>query len=1302
MSIQKTSLMKGPFRSSFERLQWPSPISILPWLSAIFLCLSTPLFAQPPQSIGRCGFDVVHRRMLSEDPRYRKNVEETEKFIQEYIKTHPIEKPAVQSTGGKPGQTAAKSQAPLYTIPIVVHVVHTGGAVGSIYNPSDATIQAAVNSLNQFYNGTGMRGAGDMQIQFALASRNNSCMSGTNGIVRYDASGNSSYVSHGVRLSGENGITDATLKGLSLWDTRNYYNIWVVNRIDGQDGTTPGVAFTGGYAYFPGVDYSLDGTVMLSTQMLAGLKTLPHEIGHAFNLDHPFSDAAPSICPTNTDCATQGDRVCDTDPIVMPPDYYTCRTGTNPCTSTPYNDNTESNVMNYTNCYDLFTAGQKARVLASAANGLRLCLTQGYGLSPSYPLSGFSLPVGSTLPSTNAVGLSAPYIGIGKVSLNGMEFSSSFPRQDNVSSGSFDRSGVCHQLIRLDAGSTYTLNLTALGSNLLQAKAWIDYNGDGTFSNADEALGYVREGSGTTSGQATFTFSIPNSTSFRRTLRLRVSMDVSDFYGVDPLSSPTQQLIYGQAEDYPVYITPPTVTWTGGAGTSSWTTAANWSPAMVPPADCDIIIPDASIDPVLDANRTCYNVTVQNGAVLTTGLFDLTVKGTLDNSGSIVSTSIGDLIMAGTEAQSIMGNGSISSLRINNTSGVSIASGANRQTVTETLSPDNGTLTTNGNLTLASTSTTTARVVRILNGSISGNVTVQRYLPAGRKWRLLTAPVIGGSANSVFHNWQNNDAVTGSTGTEIWGPNGDTDPGSSNSGLTRLAGGQHSMLKYVSSAWTPVENTNNEPLFDATTNKAFALFATGPYANGTATLTTGSAATTLSASGTLVQGAHTKNLGTLLAGQYVLVGNPYASPVLPNSITRSNLNSSFWMWDARVLGDNNVGRYVSYSTVTGSYSITDPASGYQNNGIPIQSGQAFFVQAAGAGSASLAFQEDHKTSTTTSLMFGNSEPSKPFESMRVSLIKDMNGTDVCIDGALTYFREDCNPGIDKDDGSKMMNSSENLWLRRLGSNLTFDFRPTVRTSDTIRIMLGGMKQQDYRLKLEGSDFSDSHTLTVRLTDRHLNRSLLLDPAGSSEYPFTVDGDPASSGDRFFITLARPSSHVQMLNIDAKRKGLEVGIDWSASNDLTVRRYVIEKSADGSRFVSMAELPSRNTASGAYSIMDDSPLPGSNHYRVKAEHDDGSIKYSDLASVEFDGGGKGLTVYPNPVKDRMRVWIGQVLGDRCDARILSVTGGEMWRQVGLPTREQRLEVNTSRLPAGTYLLEVLETSGRRRTVRFVKE
>ena len=37
---------------------------------------------------------------------------------------------------------------------------------------------------------------------------------------------------------------------------------------------------------------TLDGTIMLATQMNTNRKTLAHEIGHAFSLYHPFQGAS--------------------------------------------------------------------------------------------------------------------------------------------------------------------------------------------------------------------------------------------------------------------------------------------------------------------------------------------------------------------------------------------------------------------------------------------------------------------------------------------------------------------------------------------------------------------------------------------------------------------------------------------------------------------------------------------------------------------------------------------------------------------------------------------------------------------------------------------------------------------------------------------------------------------------------------------------------------------------------------------------------------------------------------------------
>ena len=293
-----------------------------------------------------CGFDHMHNVLLNSNADYRQRTEDFNNFMKSY--------------------NAPKSGA-TYVVPVVVHVMHKGEAVGTGSNISEVDINQGILQLNErFRKIPGSLGDGngvDVDIEFALAVRdpNGNC---TNGIVRVDMTGNSTYMNFGVRAQTSNGITDAALKATSRWNTLEYYNIYLVSEIDDNE---CGFGIQG-YAYFASAHgQSYDGMVQLGCKFAqSGNTTLTHELGHAMNLYHTFEgDNNGNSCPSNTSCSSQGDRCCDTPPHIR--SASNCVTGTNSCDGGSSKELFIHNYMDYSSdaCQSEFTANQKTRANAA-------------------------------------------------------------------------------------------------------------------------------------------------------------------------------------------------------------------------------------------------------------------------------------------------------------------------------------------------------------------------------------------------------------------------------------------------------------------------------------------------------------------------------------------------------------------------------------------------------------------------------------------------------------------------------------------------------------------------------------------------------------------------------------------------------------------------------------------------------------------------------------------------------------------------------------------------------------------------
>lgn len=258
-------------------------------------------------------------------------------------------------------QRPEESTETIYTLPIVVHILHTGQEVGKGNNLPNELIIGQIKTLNNdFRKKEGTLGYNthplgtDTKIEFKLAETNPEG-NPTNGINRVNIN-DLEY-----ETDNESWLFD-NLPYYGYWNVQDYINIWVLpfepNIILGQSSVPQ--------ADLPGLEnVNTTGTTGIvittphfGTSDLAGGsnlgRSLTHEMGHFLGLEHLWGKKE------NTHCM-EFDDYCQDTPFVSR------RTGNcNKTSVTSCNGETAltQNYMDYTNdsCMNMFTKDQVTRM----------------------------------------------------------------------------------------------------------------------------------------------------------------------------------------------------------------------------------------------------------------------------------------------------------------------------------------------------------------------------------------------------------------------------------------------------------------------------------------------------------------------------------------------------------------------------------------------------------------------------------------------------------------------------------------------------------------------------------------------------------------------------------------------------------------------------------------------------------------------------------------------------------------------------------------------------------------------------
>lgn len=317
-----------------------------------------------------CFTDEVYHETIKQHPEVLQKEKELEDFTRDFISNNHPEYRSANSV--------------VYIIPLVFHVIHEYGPE----NISDDQIKDAVRILNRDYRKLNadtaniipdfVSLAADIEVEFRLATidPNGHCTNGIDRIV--------SYRTH---------IGDDNAK-FNPWPRNKYLNIWTVGTFGGSH---TGAA---AYAYLPGSvpNANVDGVIALSdyvgsigTSSVTNSRTLTHEIGHCFNLQHPWGN-------TNQPGVACGDDQVGDTPLTKGWDH--CPSSNFDICTAGINENFQ-NYMDYSYCDCMFTLGQKARMIAAlnsstasrnnlwTASNLTATGTDGSATIPCAPVADF-------------------------------------------------------------------------------------------------------------------------------------------------------------------------------------------------------------------------------------------------------------------------------------------------------------------------------------------------------------------------------------------------------------------------------------------------------------------------------------------------------------------------------------------------------------------------------------------------------------------------------------------------------------------------------------------------------------------------------------------------------------------------------------------------------------------------------------------------------------------------------------------------------------------------------------------------
>ena len=522
-----------------------------------------------------------------------------------------------------------------------------------------------------------------------------------------------------------------------------------------------------------------------------------------------------------------------------------------------------------------------------------------------------------------------------------------------------------------------------------------------------------------------------------------------------------------------------------------------------------ITAPTADLDATVLANYTATgnlsvrSLNLDNGKTFNMQSNTLNLGYKLNRNSATLNLSNATLVLAGNSSATQNQTLSIGATTVANLSftGSGTKLFNDLINVTGTVS-QGGTAILNANekLVLKSSLSGTARIGSIAASTITGNVNIEQYIPAGKRaFRFIANPLsIALPASQIRDDIYITGPGTGATvlGTDNSNNFDHTTTGNPSAFLYNTANGNSSTT--VDPGWTAIANGNTSTIPVGGAMRVLVRGDRSSTGRLDGTVTTANEVN-LDFVGPINDGnAPALNLSKSTNSSFNFVGNPLNSNINSNSITANvALTSGIWVWN-QALG------------IRGAY-----VAGVRSNNYVIPARSGFFLRvddavAVGTNVGAVTFPEGAKTATAATY--------QAFKTANDKIVMKVNSPGVLWDELKISFDEKFKSGNDYEDVEKMMNPDVSIFsVNTEGKILSIDQRKLESQNISLGFYTPG--------KLEFT-FDFTGTIIPADVEYFFRDGATLTPiTENTQYKTIIDGMTSPNTTRFGIVVEKKANGI---------------------------------------------------------------------------------------------------------------------------------------------------------------------------------